>query len=227
MTPYYEHSGITIYHGDCREVLPNVLADSIVTDPPYKISQEYSAAVDADNLSAVASIFRVAPIMRNAVPPGALAAVFYDTRILPFGLDALRDGGWKYLRGLTLYRRWGAAHKLYGWMSTSDFVLVLQNPGGSPKFHGPCAHDVYVRASPDPESHGHPAQKPLNHTAHLVGNITPLGGTVLDPYMGSGTVLAAALLVGRKAIGIEIEERYCEIAAKRLGQGVLFGASGG
>lgn len=103
MTPFYEHGGITIYHGDCLEVVPGLsqVADSLVTDPPYKLSQEYGTSVDSDNLLAVAAIWPLAPMLRRAVRPGGIGVVFYDTRILPLALRAFRDGGWKYLRALT------------------------------------------------------------------------------------------------------------------------------
>lgn len=219
--PYYSDESVTLYHGDCRDVLPGINADSIVTDPPFKLSQAYSTAVDSDNLGAVASIVETAPMMLRAVPPGGMAVVFYDTRILPFALDAFRRSGWAYRRALTLYRRWGNAHKLHGWMSTSDFALVFARPEGREVFYGPWAHDTYVKSNPEADSADHSAQKPMGFVGQIVSNVTPPGGTVLDPYAGSGTTLRAASHLGRQAIGIEIEERYCEIAAKRLAQGVL------
>ena len=221
LTPYYEHGGIVIYHGDCREILPYVACDAIVTDPPYKLSQEYSASVDADNLVAVASVGWVAPLLLQSIRIGGMAAVFYDTRILPLALEAFRKSGWKYLRHLTLYRRWGVASKTHGWMSTSDFVLLFQRPGAKEAYYGDTNHDVFVKGSPEPESYGHPSQKPLVFVRQLVANLTPPHGVVCDPWAGSGTSLVAAQHLSRRAIGIEIEERYCEIAAKRLQQEVL------
>lgn len=227
MTPYYEDDGITIWHGDATEILPSIGGvDAVVTDPPYKLSQEYGTSVDSDNLAAVAGLYLTAPLMCSALVDGGMAGVFYDTRILPFGLDAFRRSGFRYMRNLTLYRRAGNAHALNGWMSTSDFVLLFSKPGRRPEFHGRLEHDTYVKAQLESESWGHPAQKPLSFVQSIVGNLTPPGGIVLDPYMGSGTTLRAAKDLGRKAIGVELEERFCEIAAKRLSQGVLdFGAA--
>jgi site-specific DNA-methyltransferase (adenine-specific) len=220
--PYFEDDAVTIYHGDCREVLPTIArCDAVITDPPYKLSQSYSASVDADNLLAVASICWVAPLLRDVVTQGGFAAVYYDSRILPLCLDAFRHGGWRYLRNLTLYRRWGGASKVHGWMSTSDFVLLFHRPGLPEVYHGATYHDVFIKDGPEPDGGDHPAQKPLEFVAQILQNICPISGTVLDPFMGSGTTLRAAKDLGRKAIGIEIEERYCEIAAKRMAQAVL------
>lgn len=216
MKPYYEQDGITIYHGDCREFVPSLQCDAVVTDPPYKLSQECSASVDADNLVAVASIGWIAPMLSMAIKPGGCAAVFYDTRILPLALEAFQKGGWRYLRNLTLYRRWGQASKLHGWMSTSDFVLLFQRPGAPEAYHGNTYHDVYVKAGPEIDDWGHPAQKPIEFVCQLVANLAAEGETVLDPYMGSGTTLAAARKTGRMAIGIEREEKHCEAAARRV-----------
>ena len=70
--------------------------------------------------------------------------------------------------------------------------------------------------------HHHPCAKPVGLLAYLICKTTREGQFILDPFMGSGTTLVAAKLEGRQAVGIEMEERYCEIAAKRLEQGVLF-----
>lgn len=221
MEPYHSDDLVTLYHGDCVEVLrslPDASVDSVVTDPPYKISQEYSGNADPDNLIAVASILPVAGEMFRVAKPGALCAMFYDTRILPLALHSMNDAGWKYLRALTLYRRWGNAHKLAGWMSTSDFILIFAKPGAPYSFNGPWAHDVYVRDTKETESFGHPAQKPLRHVEHIVANVTPVGGVALDPYMGSGTTGAAAVSSGRRFVGVEASADYFQVAHDRISQ---------
>lgn len=220
--PYYDEGGVTIYHGDAVDLLPLAAeADAVVTDPPFKLSQEYGSSTDPDNLVAVASLWPVARKALDSVKPGAVAVVFYDTRILPLAMRAIPEGGWKYMRALTLYRRWGQASVVGGWMTTSDFALVFHKPGARPEFHGKVSHDTYVKASPDPVNWGHPAQKPIALVMQIVERVTPPGGVVLDPYCGSGTTLDAARRTGRQAIGIEAEERYCEIAAERCAQDVL------
>ena len=230
MTPYFQDDATTLYHGDALAILrelPTGSVDAVVTDPPYKLSQEYGATTDPDNLLAVSSLWPVAPEMFRLAKPGAICAMFYDTRILPLALEAMRGAGWKYMRALTLYRRWGAAGLMAGWMSTSDFVLIFTKPGDKPRFHGKPAHDVYLRDKPELVTYGHPAQKPLEHCRHIVSNVTPHNGVVLDPYMGSGTTAEAALLEGRKFIGCEMVPHYAEVAERRIreaqGQAVALG----
>lgn len=208
-----------MHKGDALAVLrdmPDACVDAVVTDPPYKINQEYSANADPDNLLAVASLLQVAPEMYRVAKPGALCAMYYDTRILPLALHAMNDAGFKYLRALTFYRRWGNAHKLAGWMSTSDFILVFTKPGAPFKFNGPWKHDVYVRDTREAEAFGHPAQKPLADVEHLVTNVCPPDGTVLDPYAGSGTTGAAAINAGRNFIGVEMSDNFHTVATERI-----------
>ena len=210
---------MTLMLGDCLDRVAEIPAgsiDAVVTDPPYKLSQEYSANTDPDNLLAVSSIWPVCAEMSRVTKPGGVMVMFYDTRILPLALAAAQGGGWKYMRALTLYRKWGAACLLNGWMSTSDFALVFYKPGARPSFNGPAKHDVFVRDKREAEATGHPAQKPLEFVANIVSNVCPVGGTVLDPYMGSGTTGVACLNLGRRFIGIEKHPGHFETARRRI-----------
>lgn len=208
-----------LIQGNCLDVMPVLgKVDAVVTDPPYKLSQAYSASVDADNLDAVSLIWPMAPLLLNATKPGGTAVVFYDTRILPLCLHAFRHGGWRYLRALTLYRRWGQASLVHGWMSTSDFALVFAAPGEKPAFRGEPRHDVYVKASPEADATGHPAQKPLEFVRHIVANVATPGETVLDPWMGSGTTGLACAQEGRAFIGIEQDPIYFDMALRRISE---------
>jgi len=219
MTPYYETELGKLYHGDCLEIMPHLEpVDLVLTDPPFKISQTYTANVDADNLSAVSKIWPSGHEIYKITNPGSYFVMFYDTRILPLAIEAMRWSNWKYLRGLTFYRRWGNANKLYGWMSTSDFILLFRKPSES-KFvfySEDWRHDVYIKDSPEKEGTTHPAQKPLAVIGHLVRHLSPEQGFVFDPFLGSGTTAIACERLNRRWIGIEIEEKYCEIAAKRI-----------
>ena len=210
-----------IIHGDCLEVMQEMSGDSVdavVTDPPFKLSQEYSTNTDPDNLIAVSGLILTAKEMLRLSKPGSILISFYDTRLLPFGLFAYQQAGWKYLRGLTFYRRWGNAHKLYGWMATSDFVLVFAKPGAKYQFYGDWKHDVYIRDKPEKEGCNHPAQKPIDALNHLISHITPENGTVLDPYGGSGSTAIACLNANRNYILIEKEKEYIDIINKRIAE---------
>ena len=220
-TPYWTSPDgrHVIYCADCLTVLPHLTGvDAVVTDPPFKISQTYTANVDADNLSAVSKIWPVSQQLHKICRNGALLAMFYDTRILPLALESMRWSEWKYLRGLTFYRRWGSAHKLYGWMSTSDFILIFRKPSDSPFefFSDDWRHDVYWKDKPQEEDAGHSAQKPQDVIDHITGHICPDDGICLDPFMGSGTTGVACIRTGRRFIGVEIEPKYCAIAVERM-----------
>lgn len=218
----------TLYLGDCREILPTLpKVDAVITDPPYKLSQEYGAGADADNLMAVSGIWPVAASLLAAAKPGALCVMYYDTRILPLALEAMRSAGWRYLRNLTFYRRWGSASIVHGWMSTSDFILVFASPGAKPAYFGETRHDVFIREKAEVDSTGHPAQKPIGDLCHIVRRTTDEGRIVLDPYMGSGSTGVACETEGRRFIGIEKEPAYFDIACRRIEdaqrQGRMFG----
>ena len=214
--PYYEEDGITIYHGDCRELLgddeqgaPLLAYDAVVTDPPYGVNAEYrphgkSSGVRAEwddrvpfeLLAAFADVpvlwFGASPALvescRSFSPPPDRVLVWAPK----FTLSMVAKGGIAY--------RW---HAIYAWR------LPKQSPA---------VHDVLTDSTECGNWWDHQATKPLSLMTRLVA-MTP--GTVLDPFMGSGTTLRAAKDLGRRAIGIELEERYCEIAATRLAQGVL------
>jgi site-specific DNA-methyltransferase (adenine-specific) len=203
MKPYYERDGITIYHGDCREILPHVKADCVVTDPPFGMSycsgwQERPIANDHDTSARDTFLQAWAP--KPAVvfgrwdcprPEGVRARLIWD------------KGEWPGMGDLQF--PWGP----------SDEEAYVIGDGFAGRRMGTV---MRVRRLPG-ASLLHPNEKPPELLQIILQRCPP--GVILDPFMGSGTTLVAAKLEGRKAIGIEIEERYCEIAAKRLAQGVL------
>ena len=211
----------TIVVGDCLDVMrqmPDGCVDAVITDPPFKLSQTYTANVDADNLMAVSSIWPAGHELFRLCKPGIYVAMYYDTRILPLALEAMRWAGFKYLRGLTFYRRWGAAHKLYGWMSTSDFILLFRKPADVPyRFYSTdWRHDVYTREGPQEFSANHAVQKPQEDVLHMVGHLSPENAIIFDPFMGSGTTAVAAKKLGRHYFGCDINPEYVEMARKRV-----------
>lgn len=210
MKPYYEQSGVTIYHGDCREVLPLVSADALVTDPPYGVNFAGKATkhttIKPGGYTTDDSAEIGPEVVRMALLAVQRAAVFPGNRNL-FNYPAARDIG-------SVYCPSGAGIGPWGF---TCFHPVL--------FYGSRASNVLQPSSiisfATVGDTGHPCAKPMPWLMWLVGLISLSGETVLDPFAGSGTTLRAAKNLGRKAIGIEIEERYCELAAERLQQEVL------
>ena len=221
--PYYEHAGITIYHGDCREILPDVTADVLVTDPPYGMNLgKHGGANDkrARELrrGSYASYDDTSENYAEIIAPAIVLALSRVCRGAVFGyapsiwmLPAPSAIGAVYIPAANGRSPWG-------FQSIAPVMLY----GTAPDLNlGAHATAWKARGKAD-VSCGHPCPKPVEWMLWLVGLASKSGETVVDPFMGSGTTLRAAKDLGRRAIGIEIEERYCEIAAGRLAQEVLF-----
>ncbi len=220
MKPYYSHAGITIYHGDCREIMPGITADVLVTDPPYGIAYDSGWARDSvnDGGSYVNTDGHIAndcdASTRDAVlelwPDSAPALVFGSIR-------APLPDGWKQALVWDKGDAAGMGDLSIPWKPNWELVFVLGSGWRSEnRTSGVLRADNISRLS---MGRCHPHMKPVALLREMIRKCPP--GTILDPFMGSGTTLVAAKDLGRKAIGIEIEERYCEIAAKRLSQEVL------
>jgi len=214
MKPYYEHAGITIYHGDCREILPTVTADVLVTDPPYGIALDtdnsrFSGGTKGNMAKRGIGVAAGAPIVGDSDPFDPSFLLQYGDHQVIWGWNHYPD---KLPRGTCLVwlKRYDEAFGSF----LSDAETAWMSKG----------HGVYCRRDLSNSSitneRVHPTQKPVSLMAWCL-SFFPSANSVLDPFMGSGTTLVAAKNLGRRAIGIEIEERYCEIAAKRLSQEVL------
>ena len=217
MKPYYEHDGIVIYHGDCLEVLPSVVADCFVTDPPYGINGGRGGQVSTRN-KVYSGTWEDTPDYVETV------CVYAVTEMVRRGYrGALTPGlrcAWKYPAPASMGCFWQPATVAYEpWgLSTFQPILYYGRDARAGKGQSPTGWQVTERASAD----GHPCAKPLQAWARLVNKVAGSSTTVvLDPFVGAGTTLVVAKRQGHKAIGIEIDERYCEIAAKRLQQEVL------
>jgi len=208
LKPYYEHAGITIYHGDCREVLPRVSADVIVTDPPYGVGFVGKATKHTKASGGYLSgDTGIAPaVVAEALLRCSRGVVFSGNRLL-HEYPPPRDIGCVYCPS-------GAGIGPWGFTCFNPVLFYGKRPGG------PTSPSSFVSFHTADDC-GHPCPKPYEWMAWAVSLASRDGETILDPFMGSGTTLVAAKNLGRKAIGIEIEERYCEIAAKRLAQEVL------
>ena len=235
MTPYYQDDYVTIYHGDCREVLydmPKVDVDVVLTDPPYP---KLKGGVKVTFTSGVGK--RYVSNETVGTPWGDdLAALTIATSLAEYGsfvfcsfhsvcfLPGLISG--KPVALVTWYQRnampsvYNAPHFQceYIWATKKQPGLAWRNLKTHydiPRLQTGCMAKERICVNGEA---AHPTQKPIALISALLG----VGGqTLLDPYMGTGTTLRAAKDLQRKAIGIEIEEKYCEIAAKRMAQEVL------
>jgi DNA modification methylase len=215
--PYYQHAEITIYHGDCREVLRSFpeswTVNLVLTDPPYELVASGGGLGKKrgyeQSLAGLTEGFDITLLER--FPDWMCFCA--KAQLVDLISAAAKNGRWMLLtwnkpdptplmNGNYLPDTEYVVHrftKLYGgYNDRSRFTVMV---GGEKEYH--------------------PTGKPLALISKLMRVGSDVGFTVLDPFMGSGTTLRAAKDLGRRAIGIEIEERYCEIAAKRLSQEVL------
>ena len=214
MKPYYEDSSCVIYHGDCREVLPLLERESVdlvLTDPPYgmKNNCDYTRFTMGPNGHGKASSRFYPPIHGDDEPFDPIPWLSFP-RVILFGSNHFAA---RLPVGTILV--W--IKRLDGGFGSflSDAELAWMKGG-----HGVyCFRDTSLMA--ETHARAHPTQKPERLMRWCITRSGSKTGDILDPFMGSGTTLLAAKNLNRRAIGIEIEERYCEIAAKRLAQEVL------
>lgn len=208
-TPYYMDDTVTLYLGDCREVDAWLAADVLVTDPPYGMRY-----VSGRTRSA-------APIIGDhdlAIRDHALA-LWGDRRALVFG--TWKQPRPKQTRQLVIWDKRGgvgfSGDLNMPWADVTEEIYVLGTWEGRRR---PALYAVPAIPSQSTDRPDHPTPKPVGLMEHLVAATDP-SDVIADPFAGSGSTLLAAKLQGRRAIGVEIEERYCELTARRLSQGVL------
>lgn len=213
MKPYYEDDQVTLYHGDCREVTAWLDADVLVTDPPYGIAYQSGSRREV-----------LAASIANDEDTTHRDAILEDWGERP----ALVFGTWRIPRPHLTHTRliWdtkgalGMGNLSVPWKPSDQEVYVLGYG-----FEGRRDTNVLTHAPVQSTGKGgrvHPHEKPIGLLQALMAKC-PAAWTVADPFAGSGSTLVAAKQLGRRAIGVELEERYCEIAAKRLTQDTLFG----
>ena len=218
--PYYQDEAVTIYHGDCHVILPELpKVDLVLTDPPYGIDlgktkgsggahglalSPYSSYVDTyENFTE-----SIVPAINYALDNAARGIVWTGPHIHEQRKPTAIGG---------VFCPAGAGR--HGWGFKTFLPVLLY--GNAPDIHlgAPVANTI--TSGERPEKNGHPCPKPLGWMRWCVCLGSRESHTILDPFMGSGTTLRAAKDLGRKAIGIELEEKYCEIAARRMAQEVL------
>jgi len=220
---YYEDDQATIYLGDCRAVLPALPeVDLVLSDPPCSDQTHKGARNEAletfiDFQSTTAS--EIAKTL-ELIKLKSWVVMFNDYKHAvkieenpPKGLRGVRVGIWNKSNYTPQFT---GDRPSQGW----EAISILHKSDCKMRWNGGGKKSVYDA----PREHGcqHPTQKPIKLVEQLILDFSNPGELVLDPFMGSGTTLLAAKNLGRKAIGIELEEKYCKIAAERLRQGVLF-----
>ena len=215
MKPYYQDEFCTIYHADCREVLPTLEpVELVLTDPPYGIDYKATQpnAIDYGKV-------------RNDDTPFDPALLLDYPFVIIWGANnfssRLPHGGWLVWDKRVVE----AADRMMG----SPFELAWSNKKALYKIcrlqHGGAKNADARNGDVANQKRFHPTQKPGKLMKWCL-TLAKDAKTILDPFMGSGTTLRAAKDLGLRAIGIEIEEKYCEIAAKRMSQQSLFSVDG-
>jgi DNA modification methylase len=212
MKPYYEHAGITIYHGDAARILPHLSpVDLLLTDPPYGIGEARKNHKSRGKLAEARDYGKAD--WDDAPPP---AWLIEQARALA-RWQCLFGGNYFHLPPSKCWLVWD---KENGTNDFADCELAWTNYPQAVRKLTYRWNGMLQEPGMPKEFRQHPTQKPepVMRWALLQA---PESRTILDPFMGSGTTLVAAKRLGRACVGIEREERYCEIAAKRLAQEAL------
>jgi DNA modification methylase len=222
--PYYEHNGITIYHGDCREILGGLpKADLLLTDPPYGIGAARANFGGKGVVRHMSGLCSGKAIPKREYGDSGWDDAPADDVVLK---QAISMTDWQIIFGgnyfdLPKTKCWLLWDKLRGETDYADGEMAWTNLDKAVriirwKWNG------FLTENNDPrDERVHPTQKPVA-VMHWAIRQAPAGvRTILDPYCGSCTTLVAAKALNRQAIGIEISEEYCEIGAKRLSQETL------
>ena len=242
MKPYYQDDAVTIYCGDCREIVPTLgRFDLLLTDPPYSSGGQFRGdramapsvkyinsdsqetckhEFSGDNLDQRAFLSWASMWLsccHENAKEGAVAMLFTDWRQLPIMTDAIQHGGWVWRNIITW---WKPGIRMQRGRPSSSAEYVVYASKGIPTAGELSPQNVLKFAPVGGSDKEHICEKPLELIRTLVG-LSEIGATILDPFAGSCTTGRAAKDLGRKAVLIEREERYCEIGAKRMQQEVL------
>lgn len=221
--PYLDRDGVTIYHGDAYEILPALreagTVDVLVTDPPYEIEARGAG------LAARRPYFReIEGFTDGGFDPSILSgfprwAVFCGKEQLVGLLGVAIGAGRRWM--LLTWNKPNPTPLINGNYLPDTEYIVHAFPGGGALFGGYEDRRRWMVHAGGDGLTGHPNEKPVPVMAKVLRSASDRGEAVCDPFMGSGTTLVAARDLGRRAIGIEREEHWCEVAARRLSQQLL------
>lgn len=242
MTPYYQDSAVTLYHGEALDAMSTLgvgAVDAVITDPPYcagGISESSRVAAAGqglrsenlkrfgwfvgDNMGTAGLTFLLRSVayeaQRVTKSTGSLI-VFCDWRMLPTLAPAIESSGVRY-QGLVV---WDKGVLGMGTGFRNQHELAMHFTLGAPEYHDKGTPNVLRVPRVSLDEREHQTQKPVPLLERITHVVCPPGGITLDPFAGSGTTLIAAKNLGRHCIGIERDEANCEVAAQRLSQSVL------
>jgi len=211
MLPYYDQDGITIYNGDAELVIDSFTPkqfDLCLTDLPYGVNIDYDGYDDSQqNLASL--IEKIMPKLLNVSDRALITCGVINIRYYP-----------QYDWALSFYNKAGAGSGKWGFTTWQPILAYGKDPYLTNRMGRRSDTIEFSEAS---EINGHPCPKPLTAWKKVLlrGSVSTTD-VILDPFMGSGTTLLAAKQLGRKAVGIEQSQRYCDIAIKRLAQMELF-----
>jgi len=227
MKPYYDHAGITIYHGNSLEVMDGIVsAQAIVTDPPFAFTGGISNGRASECSDQFFSYWwkDVCKGITRICGPAGSGFVWCDWKTAA----AMASG---FLPEKQTYDFWRMPQMLFHYRempgmgqpfrSSVDMIGYVRGPKHKDPPIPNTTHNMISGYWYYGKHSYHPSEKSAEMAKILIGWCSKDGDTVFDPFMGGGTTLVAAKQLGRKAIGIEIEEKYCEIAVQRLQQEVL------
>jgi site-specific DNA-methyltransferase (adenine-specific) len=220
--PYYQDDQVTLYHGDCRDVLPELDArsvDLVMTDPPFSVPVKYQDVTGAyprswGDLVVMEPFFAgVLKDIRRVVKDDSQTYVCCDGDTYPVFFKAAYSL-WPQSHMVVWYKPSGRRGR--GWLHSHELVLHLRT--AATQYAQGFRQDVVGVMPVRTLNRQHPAEKPGDLWTFLAEGMNRTQYTVLDPFAGGGSVLDWARLRGHRAIGVEIEEQYCELIARRLDQ---------
>lgn len=239
ITPFFDDGQITLYNGDCLSVLETLeseTVDAVITDPPFSSGARTDAGKSMrgamlrgekwqkswfshDNMATHGFLYLMRLLgleLFRTLKRGTTGHFFIDWRMYPNLYGALESCGWQ-VKNLVV---WDKQHFGMGtnYRNQHELIIYAEKPGDFEFKRKDLGNVIKTKRT---QAENHPTEKPCELIKILIDAVTEPDGIILDPFAGSGTTLVAAKQLGRRAIGIEISEEYCQIAVERLKQSTL------